>query len=369
MATVNHSKSVARKPSESARHQLQALANLLEQDILRRGLRAGDRYVTSQEAARMLEVSTGKVHQVMRYLVDKKVLDRRRKQGTFVGRGARPAENGIRPKIYVLTPAEGARDSSYSRWAHEIFPAVSKACNGASLQLEYLPSNDPLGFVRSLIEREDQQASFTGFVLLRSTYELQEFFQENVKRYSTVVWGDVFPGIDRLPCISHDQYEIGKQCIDYIVRKGHKRVSMIMLDSWAAGDNNLMRGIHDAMDSAKQNIDHFEMFGLPLQNNALRSHIHGLLTAKKRPEVIIARMSAQISMVYEVARELGLNVPQDVEVMLAGNALTTHPVTHWVPKQSVDKVCEILCSVLVALHDGKELENNNSTLPVQIVEF
>lgn len=369
VSTVNNSKPTAPK-SHLANHRVQALANLLEQDIRRRGLRPGDRYVTSEEAARMLEVSTGKVHQVMRYLVDKNVLDRRRKQGTFVGGGAQPAPTNVRPKIYVLTPADGARDSSYSRWAHQIFPAISKSCSGASLQLEYLPNDDQMGFVRSLFENEERNGGFVGFILLRSSYEIQELFQENIHRYAAITLGDVFPGITRLPSISHDQCAIGKQCIEYVVSKGHRRILMTMLDTWAAGDNQLMHGINGALQTMKQSIERFELSSLPSRENVLRNHVRELLSSENRPTVVIARMSSQISIIHDVARELGIG-PEDLEVVLAsisGASQVLEIVTHWESAHSIDKVSELLADVLVKLRNGEASDSIRSLLDVKMVE-
>ena len=60
---------------EAATPKVRTITEWLRHDIRCRGLRPGDRYMTSEEAARVLGVSTGTAHQAMRILVQQDILD------------------------------------------------------------------------------------------------------------------------------------------------------------------------------------------------------------------------------------------------------------------------------------------------------
>jgi hypothetical protein len=356
---------------DGATSKVRALADWLQLDIRRRGLRPGDRYLTSEEAARMLEVSTGTAHQAMRLLVEQNVLNRRQKQGTFIGPAVDPPTLGKRPRIYVLTPADAARDPAYARLSEAYYPAVSAALGGASLQLEYLPVGDSMGFVRALTEEAEATGNIGGFLLMRSTYEIQSFFQEQRHRYPAIIVGSAYPGITLLPNMDADQHYIGGHVAKYALESNHRRMAMLMYEHWAPGDSRLISAVAQALESSTRRLDRFEICSLPAYELPIRHRVMELLSAKDRPTLIAARMGLQVSIVFSVAKELGLRIPEDLSVVFANLGMQMPAgitIPHFVANAEMNEYGGQIGKILAALQLGTAPDKYDMTYPVHFVE-
>jgi hypothetical protein len=351
--------------------KVQALVDWLQLDIRRRGLRPGDRYMTSEEAARALEVSTGTAHQAMRQLVERNILQRRQKQGTFIGPAVDAPAIQARPRVYVVSPSDATRDAHYSRFSEAIYPAIASSMGGASFQLEYLPPGDSLGFLRQLVDEAVEAGNLGGFLLFRSTYEIQDFFNEQQRWIPTVVAGGVYPGITGLPWIDADQHQIGQGAADYALRAGHRRMAVLMYEHWVPGDSGLMSGIAETMETSDRRLDRFEICSLPAYERAIQHRVRELLSAEDRPTVIVARMALQVSVVFEVAKELGLRIPEDIEVVFAnfGQFLPSWAsIPHAVGELSMHDIGDRIGHMLTTLRQQKVPEPFGTVYPVRYVE-
>ena len=64
---------------------VRGLANLVEDDIQKRGLVSGDRYMFAKDVAELFNVNPMTAHRAMKILADANKLIRRPKGGTFIG--------------------------------------------------------------------------------------------------------------------------------------------------------------------------------------------------------------------------------------------------------------------------------------------
>ena len=88
------------------RSRVQRLASLIEQDLRRRGLAAGDPYLTASEAGDDFGVDPFTATRAMSLLAKRGVLVRKRGVGTFVGR----CESGrLGPGVAVHSHPQRAR--------------------------------------------------------------------------------------------------------------------------------------------------------------------------------------------------------------------------------------------------------------------
>jgi DNA-binding LacI/PurR family transcriptional regulator len=350
--------------------KVQAIADWLQLDIRRRALRPGDRYMTSEEAAHALDVSTGTAHHAMRLLVEQNILQRRQKQGTFIGPAVDPPPSSKRPRVHVLTPADAARDSSYARLSETIYPAISSALGGASLQLDFLPAGDSLAFARTLAEEAEADGNLGGFLLMRSTFEIQSFFQGQRLRFPAVVVGNVYPGIELLPRINADHFFIGAEIARYALATGHRRVGVLMYEHWAPGDSLLMSGIAETLERSDQRLDRFEICSLPAYEQSIRHHAMKMLSRDDRPTLIVARMALQVSIVLEVAKELKLRIPQDLQIVFA-NLGPQLPVGVSIPSFEagigMDEFGSKVGAMLSALRSGKMPDEYDVVYPVRLI--
>jgi DNA-binding LacI/PurR family transcriptional regulator len=302
--------------------------------------------------------------------VEQNILQRRQKQGTFIGPAVDPPAVSKRLRVYVLTPADAARDTSYARLSETIYPAISNALGGASLQLDYLPAGDSLAFARALAEEAEADGNLGGFLLMRSTFEIQSFFQEQRHRLPAVVVGNVYPGIDLLPRINADHFYIGEQIAKYALAARHRRMAVLMYEHWAPGDSLLMSGIAETLERSDQRLDRFEICSLPAYEQSIRHRVMEMLSRDDRPTVIVARMALQVSVVVEVAKELNLRIPQDVQVVFAnlGQQLPIGvSIPNFAAEIGMDEFGAKVGAMLSTLRSGKMPDNYDVVYPVRLV--
>jgi DNA-binding LacI/PurR family transcriptional regulator len=352
--------------------KVQSLAEWLQQDIRRRGLRPGDRYLTSQEAARLLEVSTGTAHEAMRVLVEKNVLDRRRKRGTYVGPAVEPPEIGRRSRVYVLSPSEGTRDPVYTSFSEAFYPAIAQALDGAALQLEFMPAADEMSFVRTLAHEAESSGDLAGFLLMRPSYEVQEFFQEHRGRLPAVVLGSVYPGITGLPWVDGDQGQIARLAVECVLRRGHRRIAVLRNDHWAPGDNAFMSGLIETIETSRQHVDRLEICGLPPYERPIRHRVRELLSLDERPTAIIVHTAFQGSLLLDVVKELGLRIPDEVDVIKGGLAVGSSfaaSIPHADSVLSMREIGDIIGRMLASLRQGQQPDPSHLMFPVRFNEL
>jgi LacI family transcriptional regulator len=242
---------------------------------------------------------------------------------------------------------------------------------GASLQLEYLPSGDSMAFVRALVEEAEADGNIGGFLLMRSTYEIQCFFQEQRHRFPAIAVGSVYPGITDLPTVDADQRFIGQRSAEYALEHNHRRMALLMYEHWAPGDSRLISGIAQTLESADRRLDRFEICSLPAYQLPIRHRVKELLSADDRPTIIVARMGLQVSIVFEVAEELGVRIPEDLSVVFAnlGPQLPAGISTpHFVAEIEMSVYGAQIGSMLAALRFGTPAETFQVVNPVRFVE-
>jgi DNA-binding LacI/PurR family transcriptional regulator len=319
----------------------------------------------------MMEVSTGTAHQAMRLLADRNILERRPKQGTYVGAAVVPSALGERPRVYVLSPIDSSRNPTYSRYAEALYPAIAQSLDGASLQLEFLPAGDSVGFIRTLAHEATENGNLGGFVLVRSTYEVQEFFQEHRQKFPAVIVGSPYPGITSLPYIDCDQRCMGNHLASYILRAGHRRVVALMNDHWAPGANRLISGMAKSLNVPSEHAVQLEITSLPPHERSVEHCVRELLSSAARPSLILAHTVLHLTVVLQVASELKLRIPEDIDVVMSALGFVTPlagMIPHFVGEMDPHEMGEFVGRMLVALRKGEKLDPFNTVFPVKFVE-
>jgi len=318
----------------------------------------------------MLEVSTGTAHEAMRVLVEKNVLDRRQKRGTYVGTAVEPPEINRRLRGYVLSPSEGTRDPVFTRFSEAFYPAISQALDGAALQLEFMPENDVMSFVRALAHEAETDGGLAGFLLMRPSYEIQEFFNEQRARFPAVILGSVYPGIT-LPWVDGDQGQIGRLAAEFVLRRGHRRVAVLRNDHWAPGDNAFMSSLMQTFETSQQRLDSLEICCLPPHERPIRHRVQELLSSTDRPTAMIVHTAFQDSLVLDMIKQLGMRVPNDIEIIKGGlgfGSPSSGSIPHAVSELGMREIGDILGQMLVSLRQGQPLDPPHLMFPVQFIE-
>ena len=299
---------------------VKTLANRLITDIRQRGLAVGDRYLTTAEASRMLGVRKAVVGKAIRQLAEREILIPRQRYGTFVGPGLEKSKESKVRTIYVLS---SAGEPTSTHWPFQPFIAgIRRSTPGVNVQFTFIPETDPVPYIQELIEEPLASGQLSGVVPVSCPPEVYRFLAE--QHVPTVVYGSVYSPELAIASIDIDNFQCGRLLAEYLIGQGHSRLGLIMTGGGRPGDHLFIDGISEALSTAA--LPHNALIlraNHSFDMDAFRATTKELLARADRPTAVITRGGVQASNVASVAADLGLSVPDDLEIALDNEAQTT----------------------------------------------
>ena len=334
------------------------LASILMQDIRRRGLQTGDRYLTDQQAADLLQVGRISAHRAMRHLAERKLVVRRPRAGTFVGPSVLSNSAEKLGCVHVLIPA-------LMRGLYRIDPIIeglSVSLPAAQVQINFVPSVEPLPFLRRLIDQAVDSGAMTGIVLASTSRQTREFFSN--LNLPVVVSGHVESDID-LPWVDRDQKRIGQILVEFLLERGHRGIGLIMRDFWAPGDNLMSEGVSGALNGTGTRL---MVHSTPLEDELTQQIIRNMLGGPDRPTGLICRSENQAFCVAASAEQMGLSVPDDLEIVAANIMSSSSKSKDIFPHASSDlRLFGVKAGLMLSqLDEGKRPDPYQCELPVSM---
>ncbi|MCC6683046.1 MAG: GntR family transcriptional regulator [Phycisphaeraceae bacterium] len=278
---------------------LKQLAKRLVDDIRRRGLRPGDRYLTASEAGKQFDASEITIHRTMQLLADRDYLVRQRGSGTFVGSKFKSKHDDQCPLrvVHVVMSMDYQRTATVP--AEILIDRLGISMPDAVVELHYVTVYDAMRHLDRIVERirDDDRAS-EGIILIRSTRQMQ-LFAENCG-LPAVVFGGVYPGVTCLPWLDIDQEAVGQTMARYVLANKPKRLLLLMRDDWRPGDNLLYQGVSDVLGKAGLSSDVLRVISIPPES----SHIEQVLKEVRAKERSISGIMCRTHLYADVAARL-----------------------------------------------------------------
>lgn len=345
------------------RRQEQLIARI-EQDILQRGLARGDRYLTTREVAKMLNVSTMSAGRALQDLAGRGIVERRQGAGTLIGRIPREVEPLEMRHVHILTPA------NYYNFETPLFQGLSAGLHKAlpfdSIQVTFLPEYDQTSFVRALLEQEDGRSGRSAFVLILSSPQVQQIFLDFGA--PAVVLGSVYPGSDTLPWTNFDAVGMGRALVAHFAARGVTRVACLLRDSMRYGDAELLDGIQQAWAESDLPGDALVLRFSPAEPSPVGGIVNALLDGPNPPGALLCRSFplARQALAALEARGLGLDaMPLGVAAEPDGLEPVIYP--HVRDGVSAEEHGLLAGEMLKAVVEGKRPEPFSRVLPIELV--
>ena len=326
----------------------------------------GDRYITASEAAKLFNISQATANRAMALLAEREVLLRSRYNGTFVGpKVVRPATVDV-PTVYVLMAGHALK----SIHADEALCALRQAIGGdLNVQFCFLHDGDPLTHIRSMIKSAHDSGGRFGIIVGSNTREVYQLLLDQA--VPSVALGTPFAGQDDLPSIDHDHTQGGRLLADYLIRRGHDRMVMLMPIDARPGDADFLGGITDAMSEAGRPANALRVPMVPRDASGITAEVERLMTQPDRATGLIATSEQIGRITIDAASNMGLAVPGDVEVVfnnrqpekspLAEHTQLHHPV-------NLEQMCQQAGAMLDRLWHGLPLEQKHVVIPAELCE-
>jgi DNA-binding LacI/PurR family transcriptional regulator len=353
-------------PIPVEKNRLSELATMIVNDIRKRGLRPGDRYFNGQELADLCGTSLMTANRAMQLLAKRNVLERRQRAGTFIGAAADTIKGLEQIKcVHLLMP-----DSYFRVYRAQLELSVT-GLHGelpeSAIQYTFLPADGALPFVRRLVEQAAATQSIEGVVLYISPPEVQSFFDQ--AGIPAVVFGSVYPDVSSLPWVDRDQHQIGRLLAEHLLAKGHQ-TALLMRDRWGYGDNLMIDGVQEVFSKAKGSGRSLTIRSVPATSELANGTVRMLLADKNRPTALICRSQSLANVAAEVAGDLLLKLPKDLEIAVCDPVLGGDGgdprFTVAQPQVGQEEQGAMLARFLKTLAAGQRLEPDHILIPVQL---
>jgi DNA-binding transcriptional regulator YhcF (GntR family) len=278
---------------------VERLAQQLEGDIRRRGLQAGDRYLTAAEASRVFDVGSMKVHRAMQALAGRAVLVRQRSRGTFVGPGFRPDPH-VGHDFDVLHLAM-AKDFHrvYAYTSDFVAEELSQHLPGATVQVHHLVEGAADSYVRRVIERIGGSKR-EAFVLIRCARGVQQAVSD--AGLPAVVYGHPYPGVC-LPSVQHDQATVGRLLAERALKLGARRFALLMHARWRYGDHKMIDAATAVLSSAGVALSALRIRSVPPDAEVVEHVIQEILQDEEAPDAFLCRSDLYAAIAARVVEQ------------------------------------------------------------------
>lgn len=185
-----------------------------------------------------------------------------------------------------------------------------------------------------------------------------------------VVAVDPHRGHGALTTVDSDNMRGAVVAVEYLLRLGHRRIGFLGGRPDLESARLREEGYRAALTKAGIPVDQSLMRIGGYRQETADLPAHELLTLPDRPTAIFAANDSSAIRTMEVARSLGLSVPEDLSVIGFDNvpesALTTPPLT--TIAQPIRRMGAEAIHLLIAMMDGVSEGGTHVTLPTELVE-
>ena len=291
------------------------LAERLGRDILRRNLKPGDRYITTQEAAVQLGVSRMSADRAMNVLVKRKALVRQRGRGTFIGSSMKTASSTNVVHVHFLMFTQGESNTIW-KLQPSILSGLRCVMPSAILHTHFLSFTDGYRHAKQIVENEPSMNQ-SGWILAASPFEVQRWFAQ--KSIPAIVFGEAYPGIS-LSDMKADQMESGVKLLNLANHLGAKRFVYINTQNWRQGDMAALNGALQELGNLKITADRLEVCSIPNNTDETKQILCELISRcttseNNEKQGLLCRSRHFVELLLKIAEEVGVSVPDDLIVV------------------------------------------------------
>ena len=336
-------------------------ADKLERHIRACGLKPGDRYITTEEAGKLLGMGLVTAQRAMGVLAQRNILERRRKAGTFIGDGIGTDLNTIHISFFSPEQTRAGGDTQTDYW--EQIAGMRSVLGDVSAHFYFVP-NQNLGYVQEVVKKTSAAGLLNGAVLALPSREMRAFFNQSA--VPTVVEGGVEADLNNLCWIQWDQIQVGRLLAEHLLNLGHRRITTVMRDIWSIGEHLLHDGINEALTAANLPSNTLRMRSAPNERQAIAELVRGLFREENPPTGFICRTEFQADCVAETAREMGFDERVDITHCNAPSKLEQNRYSCAVPELSMFEFGKVAGEMFRQLMANQAPELRGRLIPVRL---
>lgn len=180
----------------------------------------------------------------------------------------------------------------------------------------------------------------------------------------------------QLSCVDIDDETGGRLAAEHLIARGHQRFGAIQerFEQRNGGGPNALppdrrlAAFRATLERAGLELPQTHVRDAPHTPQAARDAVRDLLSLPDRPTAIFARDDSMAAAALHAARDLGLNVPQDVAVIGFDDGELAEYLGLTTIRQPMEESGQIATRVLLDHLDGSQTTIRQTTLPVELVQ-
>ena len=205
------------------------------------------------------------------------------------------------------------------------------------------------------------------WVLHLAGEKVQRWFAE--EKIPCLVFGSTFPGID-LPKIDIDFRGVGRHAAGRLLRLGHRRIAVMMSRSILAGDEYLMAGINDAVESRAEDAGEIPaplIFRNDFHVERLATSLDKTFALADPPTALIIHNEHHLLTTVTHLMSRGIRIPEDVSIISLVNDSALERLSPAIDRYGVgDRLVEALARGVMSLFANESKGLKRSILPEAI---
>lgn len=280
------------------RSKLEELAQLIEQDLMRRGLSPGDQYLTAQAAGERFGIHPRQANRAMNLLAGRGLLKRRPAVGTVAGPGVERFAAAEANGIHVLIGADRLHSGLRT---DVLLQAFSTEMPGTEVKFTVLSETLPPADLNAILDRDADDHRLLGMVLLGCGRQVQEGVAR--RHLPTVVFGSVFPSTSQLSSLDLNQRQIGFLLAERLLNEGCRQLAVVTHHVWLPGDNAFLDGIHAAFEDHGEALRPPTIRACVVEPKIIRAEIQRLMSQKGSPDGLICHSASIAEVAIKAAPE------------------------------------------------------------------
>lgn len=357
-----------------AQNEVERLAVELLADIRSRGLKPGDRYLTAEQARRMLQARKSTVNSAMRRLANRDILVRKQRAGTFIGPRfgddlPEPEDSIHAVSVFSRVHILKALDPVYKKSTlfEKIVPTLNEMAPGVIVQVHHIPAKQFPSYARGLVDEiKARNNGREGLVLILSSRQAQIDVQAS--GLPAIIFGSAYPGVGHIPSIDADHLDAGRQAAEYSIAKGCKHFALLMPNEWRRGDSLALNGLTQALGMHGLGMDALEIHNVYGEEDAIAAEVRQLLQHATPPDMIFCRHDYIAEIVHDQLRTLPAGASRPEIVALFSNDPYPKPYARLVSAVAHEQQIRIGCNQLVAMGRQEPIESMCTSILTRMLE-
>ncbi|MBN2294397.1 MAG: GntR family transcriptional regulator [Pirellulales bacterium] len=341
------------------------LVKRLEQDIQRRRLSPGDRYISAAGAGKLLGVSTSTAHRALQLLAERDVVTRYQKRGTFIGpKVIAGTQSDLRVVHVLLNDGMDPRRLQ----SDAFFQGIIRELPEASVQFTTLPSVDPAGFLRKTVCSEQRSEELVGIIAFSCPREVYRFLSDAV--VPAVIYGSPYSGNTALPSFDVDNFEAGRLLTEHLLAEGHCRIVVISSAQGRPGENDFLDGITEAITKARMPANTLVVRMVPDEYEVFSDATRQMLESEDDRIAFVTRGREPAKFIDRAVMDFGSEARQRAQVAFfcdLTNMQEPCPYLHVQTKETLQEVVVAMARILKLRAEGKVVEPKHVVSPVELV--